>query len=70
MKFFENIKNLWIRYPERIKGIAKPNELENNNKMPLFKLYSVDARTRIEPNIGPIQGVHPKANAMPIKTGL
>ena len=27
-------------------------------------------KTNIDPSIGPIQGVHPKANAMPIRTGL
>ena len=26
LKFFENIKNFWITYPDKIKGIAKPKE--------------------------------------------
>ena len=32
--------------------------------------HAVAAKTKIDPNIGPIQGVHPKANAIPIKIGL
>ena len=70
LKFFENIKNFCIKYPDKIKGTAKPNEYEKSNKIPLFRLSSVAAKTKIEPNMGPIQGVHPKAKAMPIKTGL
>ena len=38
--------------------------------MPLPKLSSVDARTKIDPRIGPIQGVHPNAKAIPINIGL
>ena len=33
-------------------------------------LSSVEAKTKIEPRIGPIQGVHPNAKAIPIITGL
>ena len=44
--------------------------LKNKSKMPLAKLSSVEARTKIDPRIGPIQGVHPNANAIPINIGL
>ena len=70
LKFFENIKNFWIKYPERIKGIAKPAEQKNNNNIPLVKFSSVAANTQIDPRIGPMQGVHPNAKAIPIKIGL
>ena len=34
------------------------------------RLSSVAAKTKIDPSIGPIQGVHPKAKAIPIKIEL
>ena len=33
-------------------------------------LSSVAAKAKIEPKIGPIQGVHPKPKAAPISIGL
>ena len=36
----------------------------------LLILSSVAAKTKIDPKIGPIQGVHPNAKAIPIKIGL
>ena len=43
---------------------------EIKSKIPLFTLSSVAAKTKIDPKIGPMQGVHPNAKAMPIKIGL
>ena len=36
---------------------------------PFGRLSVVDAYIKIEPRIGPIQGVHPKAKAIPIRIG-
>ncbi len=51
-------------------GKAKPNEYDVRRNIPLFMLSSVAAKTKIDPRIGPIQGVQPKAKAIPIKIGL
>ena len=37
--------------------------------MALYKFSSVDAIASIDPRIGPIHGVHPKAKATPIMKG-
>ena len=37
--------------------------------MALAKVSSIEASAKIEPNIGPIQGVHPKPKARPIIYG-
>ncbi len=37
--------------------------------MALDKVSSMEAKARIEPNIGPIHGVHPNPNANPIIYG-
>ena len=70
LKFLENIKNLCIKYPDKINGIAKPNEEKNNSNIPLLMFSSVAAKAKIEPKIGPIHGVQPKPKAAPISIGL
>ena len=60
LKFLENNKNFWIKYPDKTKGIARPNEYKINNITALDKVSSIDAKAKIEPKIGPMQGVHPK----------
>ena len=44
-------------------GKAKPNEYDVRRNIPLFMLSSVAAKTKIDPRIGPIQGVQPNAKA-------
>ena len=69
LKFLENNKNLWIKYPDKTKGIASPNEYKINNMTALVKVSSIDAKAKIEPKIGPIHGVQPKPKATPITYG-
>ena len=69
LKFLENIKNFCIKAPDKINGIAKPNEYKLSKTTALLKVSSIAARVNIEPKIGPIQGVQPKPNARPIKYG-
>ena len=40
-----------------MKGIAKPKEYDVKSNIPLLILSSVAASTKIDPKIGPIQGV-------------
>ena len=56
LKFFENNKNFWIKYPDKTKGIARPKEYKINNITALDKVSSIDAKAKIEPKIGPIHG--------------
>ena len=65
----ENIKNLSIKIPEIIKGNASPNEYEESNIMLSLIFASTTAIVKIDPRIGPMQGVHPKPNAEPTKNG-
>ena len=51
-------------------GIACPKDYQIKSKIPLLILSSVAANTKIEPKIGPMQGVQPNAKAIPIKIGL
>ena len=37
--------------------------------MPLLMFSSIAAKAKIDPKIGPMQGVHPKPNAIPTITG-
>ena len=69
LKFFENNKNLSIKIPEIIKGMAKPKEYVDNNIIPLPIFSSNVANVIIDPRIGPIQGVHPNPKAMPTING-
>ena len=50
-----------------INGADKPSEYRNNKKIALNMVSSIAAKVNIEPNIGPIQGVHPNPKAKPIK---
>ena len=54
LKFLENNKNLWIKYPDKTKGIASPKEYKINNMTALVKVSSIDAKAKIEPKIGGI----------------
>ena len=62
--------NFCIKYPDKINGIARPREYENSKNIPLIILSEVEASTKIDPKIGPMHGVQPKANAIPIKIEL
>ena len=42
---------------------------KESNITPLTIVVSVADKAKIEPNTGPIQGVHPKANAEPTTKG-
>ena len=69
LNFFENNKNLSNKIPDTIKGMAKPREYDDNNKIPLPTFSSNAAKVMIEPRIGPMQGVHPNAKAAPTING-
>ena len=69
LKFFENNKNLSIKIPEIINGIAKPNEYYESNNILLLVFSSIAAKAKIDPRIGPIQGVQPNAKAAPTRNG-
>ena len=58
LKFLENIKNFCIKAPDKINGIAKPNEYKLSKTTALLKVSSIAARVNIEPKIGPMQGVN------------
>ena len=69
LKFLENNKNLSIKIPEIIKGIAKPNEYDDSNKILSLIFSSIAAKVKIDPRIGPIQGVQPNPKAAPTNKG-
>ena len=46
-------------------GRARPREYEHNNNIPLEIDSVVEAKSKIDPRIGPIQGVQPNAKAIP-----
>ena len=46
-------------------GIASPAEKIVSKSAPLSALVDVDAKSKIEPSIGPTHGVQPKAKAEP-----
>ena len=56
-------------YPDSIKGIANPREYELKSKTPWLTVFSIAAKVKIDPKIGPIHGVQPNAKATPIITG-
>ena len=51
-------------------GRARPREYEHNNNIPLEIDSVVEAKSKIDPRIGPIQGVQPNAKAIPIRIEL
>ena len=62
----EASKNLLIKIPEIINGIANPNEYTNKSVIPERMLVSVLAKTKIDPKIGPMQGVQPNPKQTPV----
>ena len=54
LKFFENNKNFWIKYPDKTKGIARPNEYKINNteKKILEKMINNPGKTFTREDIG------------------
>ena len=52
--------------PDMIKGIAKPREYDDNKKILLEMFSSIAAIVKIDPRIGPMQGVQPKPKHSPI----
>ena len=69
LKFLEKNKNLSIKIPEIMKGIAKPNEYNDSNSILLLKFSSTAASVKIDPRMGPIQGVQPNPKAAPTSSG-
>ena len=69
LKLLENNKNLSIKIPEIIKGIAKPKEYDDSNKILSLIFSSIAAKAKIDPRIGPIQGVQPNPKAAPTNNG-
>ena len=68
-KLLEKDKNLSIKIPEIINGIAKPNEYNESSNILLLVFSSIAAKAKIEPRMGPMQGVHQKPNAIPTIIG-
>ena len=68
-KPLEKNKNLSIKIPEIIKGIAKPKEYDDSNKILSLIFSSIAAKAKIDPRIGPIQGVQPNPKATPTNNG-
>ena len=66
---FEKIKNFSINIPDKINGIANPDEYDDSKKKLLLKFSSTSAKAKIDPSMGPMQGVHPKPKAAPTKSG-
>ena len=69
LNFFEILKNLLMLYPDSIKGIANPREYELKSITPSLMVVSAAAKAKIDPRIGPMQGVQPKPKASPIRNG-
>ena len=55
--------------PDMIKGIAKPREYDDNKKILLEMFSSIAAIVKIDPRIGPMQGVQPNPKAAPTNIG-
>ena len=55
-----------IKIPEIINGIANPIEYADKSIIPERMLVSVLAKTKIDPKIGPMQGVHPNPKQPPV----
>ena len=62
----EASKNLLIKIPEIINGIANPSEYTDKSVIPERMLVSVLAKTKIDPKIGPMQGVQPNPKQKPV----
>ena len=69
LALLEKNKNLSIKIPEIINGIAKPNEYNESNNILLLVFSSIAAKAKIDPRIGPIQGVQPNPKAAPTSNG-
>ena len=69
LKLLEKNKNLSIKTPEIIKGIARPNEYNESNNILLLMFSSIAARVKIDPRMGPMHGVQPNPKAAPTKSG-
>ena len=69
LNLLETSRNLLIKIPEIINGIANPNEYAHKRVIPERRLVSVLAKTKIDPKIGQIQGVHPNPKAAPRRKG-
>ena len=69
LTLLEKNKNLSIKIPEIINGIAKPNEYNESNNILLLVFSSIAAKAKIEPRMGPIQGVQPNPKAAPTSNG-
>ena len=69
LAFFEKSKKFPIQYPASINGTPRPIEYISNRKIPWLREFSKEAKAKIEPRIGPMHGVQPKANPMPTTKG-
>ena len=56
-------------YPDSTKGIANPKEYELKSKTPWLTVFSIAAKVKIDPKIGPIHGVQPNPKAAPTSNG-
>ncbi len=69
LTLLEKNKNLSIKIPEIINGIAKPNEYNESNNIHLLVFSSIAAKAKIDPRIGPMHGVQPNPKAAPTRNG-
>ena len=60
-------KSKITKSPDKINGTAKPNEYNDNKIIALISVSSMAAKVKIDPKIGPIQGVQPNPKASPIR---
>ena len=67
--FFLKYKNLLMLYPDSTNGIANPREYELKSKTPWLTVFSIAAKVKIDPKIGPMHGLQPNAKATPIIKG-
>ncbi len=65
--FFKNPRMEWTKNERIINGSAMPDEKMARRRTPCETVSWLPARKRMEVSMGPMQGVHPAANAMPIK---
>src|SRR5262245_50946213 len=65
--FLKNLRNPPSASDDRRKGTPRPAEYPNSNAMPCCTVLSLLARVKIDPRIGPTQGVQPIANVRPTR---
>ncbi len=68
LKRSKNGTNRWIASELTKNGTASPSEYAASIRIPVDAVCETEANVRMDPRIGPIQGVQPAANVMPTST--